>query len=133
MYFSIKVNITVIKTEDLLHQIVGFSKDYLLILNEINTKLWKFGIEFVYKLLLCVRYLVFRNFQTNFIVYWLCYLMSSRYALYLRPLETPSDINKLNFDFKAKTVCTFGGAGINIPWKPENGPILSPLSAHFRE
>ena len=57
-------NIAVINTANILYQNGSLSKNIMVSFNEINTK-WKYGIEFIVKLLPGVRYHVFRNFQTN--------------------------------------------------------------------
>ena len=59
-------NIVVIKTANLIYQKRSLSKDILFTFSEIDTKFWKYGIEFVDKLLPCDRYLVFNNFEINF-------------------------------------------------------------------
>ena len=86
----------------------AIAKRYAFHANTINTKMWKYGIEFVVKLLPCFRYFVFSNCQTNLysllvvlsdpvprcsIVYWVSILKQELYiALELQELtyqETP--------------------------------------------
>ena len=57
-------NIAVINPANILNQNGSLSNNIMVRFNEINTE-WKYGIEFIVKLLSGVRYHVFRNFQTN--------------------------------------------------------------------
>ena len=113
-------NIVVIKTTSLLYQDGSFSTDIMVTFNEINTKLWKYGMEFAAKLLLCVGYLVLSNFQTNF-----CSLLVLLFGTISR--QRSLDKVNLSFNFEARTACRCETAGVNISGKSKNWPFLSPL------
>lgn len=97
----IETSISVNKTADLLYHIGSLSNNVMLVSYKINKKLQKYGIEFLHKLMCYVRYLLFSIFQINFVAYWLCYLMPSRYAPSLCPFETPP-YSKFKFLFWRK-------------------------------
>lgn len=97
----IETSISVDKTADLLYHIGSLSNNVMLVSYKINKKLQKYGIEFLHKLMCYVRYLLFSIFQINFVAYWLCYLMPSRYAPSLCPFEA-TPYSKFKFLFWRK-------------------------------